>query len=134
MIKNYQDMYANVVNVKTKWDRILELHRYITILNIQIEDGAGDKEKEYKQAIEKHRKEIKKLNDELLQYNDSDFFSKRFELIKSILTRNNCTEPQFLDPTFWEECVDINEINEFLNICINKDFEANSKKQVAVER
>ena len=71
-------------------------------------------------------KYIEKTN-AIRENGDEYFFNKRLELIFLLLKKNGVTDEKFFDPDFWDNCVDPNDILDFLTVAIFKD---ESKKKL----
>lgn len=75
--------------------------------------------------------ELKEKLEAILDGNGSEAFEKRrIELCIKVLTNNGFSKTdKFTQYDFWSECVDIESINEFLAVAINKDIERAVKKK-----
>lgn len=80
--------------------------------------------KEQKSLLEK----IKLLSTRIENVSKSDFFEKRFELIKKILVHNKCTDEDLLNAEFWDDYIEPSEMTSFINSAVSKD-DTDSKKK-----
>lgn len=75
--------------------------------------------------------DLKDRLEAILDGNGSEAFEKRrIELCIKVLINNGFSKTdKFTHYDFWSECVDIESINEFLAVAINKDIERAVKKK-----
>lgn len=83
-----------------------------------------------KNRVRELEKKMKEFEQEIFKFSKTDFFKRRFELIKLVLENNGVAEERFLTLDFWDKCVDANDLVQFLDDVAYKDFE--DKKKVVM--
>lgn len=74
--------------------------------------------------------ELEKIVEQIQSIGTPDFFGRRYGLIKRMLVDNGVKESdKIASREFWEDCVDVEELLEFLRTAINKDIEGPNVKK-----
>ena len=74
--------------------------------------------------------ELNQIVEQIQSVGTPDFFGRRYELIKRMLIDNGVKESdKIVSREFWEDCVDVEELLEFLRTAINKDIEGVNVKK-----
>lgn len=74
--------------------------------------------------------ELNDIIEQIQNIGTPDFFGRRYELIKRMLIDNGVKESdKIVSREFWEDCVDVEELLEFLRTAINKDIESENVKK-----
>lgn len=116
MIKEYNEILQIVHQVRIDWYKFQEKLAVRKELQEDLEKN--------KDRIDFLEKEIVSLGDKLKSNGETDFFERRFRLIKKILLRNSIPETdKLMDFDFWDECVDPNVLIDFLDEVIWKDID-----------
>ena len=118
MIHNYTELNRTIKKVETS-------SMNLAIAKNKLEtDSSLPKEKQIELM-----KIINTESDEIIKLTGMDYFNKRFDLIKDLLTRNGYKETEpFMSFDFWDLNVEPSEINEFLKTCMFKDIEPGKKQ------
>jgi len=106
--------------VKARWNKISDLTTEIAALNIERPDG-------YKEQVHERKAQIDALTKSILEYSNGSFFTRRFELVKTILEDNGVKDEKFLSSDFWNKNVEPDKLISFLDAVIYKDID---KKKV----
>jgi len=116
MLKQYNNIVSDMMDIKKMWDRISNLNSII---------AANKKEK--KNNIGIYKDEINELTEKIKNFNKEDFFKLRFDLLCDILSKNLVKNKKYYDYEFWNNDVDSSVLVKFLDEIISKDL---SKKKV----
>jgi hypothetical protein len=121
MLKDFNEIQTKVNKVLQSWQKIKEYESKMEdVRNLKIDVS----------EVKKMTEEMKKESADIKGIGESDFFKMRFNLIQSILKKNGYNKNEdFNTFEFWEECVEPSSLINFLNECINKDFD-NVKKKI----
>lgn len=110
--------------------KLLEITNSIKELEGKLQDKIGsittesteEEVKRVNKEIDKISSDIEKISKKAKSIDYTEFFNKRFDLIKRILIRNGYNDgKQYLTFKFWDENVDPGNILEFLKSCVFKD-------------
>ena len=122
MLREYSENQLIALRANAAHNRMVLIEEEMAIASREKLDG-------YKDVIKKFNIEHKECLDVILEFNDNNFFSDRFELIKRILTDNGYKNDLILmDDDFWDSKVDPYDFADFLDKAINKD--SNDKKKI----
>jgi hypothetical protein len=81
-------------------------------------------------AIEKLGEDLQKIAAEIESIGSDSFFKRRADLINKILVQNGVKQGDILlNPNFWEECVDVDVMLDFLKSAVNKDLSVSTEKK-----
>lgn len=69
----------------------------------------------------------KELENEFKNYSKTDYFKRRFELIKDILEFNGCDNDMLYEYKFWDRKVTQKEINRFIDFVFDKEVKDDKK-------
>lgn len=120
--EDYSQIQKEILTVQKKWNNIKGLEQEIYLL-------IETKEKNCEEAIQNFKDEIDKLENEIRNSKVNNLLERRFKLIKDILIDNGYeSDSELMTFEFWSNSVDAATINEFLELCIWKDFD--KKKRV----
>ena len=106
--------------VKSRWNKISDLTTEIAGLQIERPDG-------YREQVREKKEQIDALTKSILEYSNGSFFTRRFELVKTILEDNGVKDEKFLSADFWNKSVEPDVLIKFLDAAIYKDID---KKKV----
>ena len=103
--------------VLDNWNKINDNMSKIAAMAKEKPDG-------YKKELKKIELENKELSNEITQYNTEgdDFFRKRYEIMKDILTVNGEKNEKYLSFDFWDNQVDASEMMLLIYEIANKDM------------
>jgi hypothetical protein len=113
---------SDIYHIKDIFSKRLEAMSEISAMK---NNGKPDKFK-----VKQLETKMKEFEQEIFKFGKTDFFKRRFELIKLVLENNGVTEERFLTLDFWDKCVDANDLVQFLDDVAYKDFE--DKKKVVM--
>ena len=83
-----------------------------------------------KESPESIEAEIESISEQITNIGTPDFFGRRYDLIRRLLIDNGVKDSDKLTSReFWEDCVDVNELLDFLKTAINKDTESPNVKK-----
>lgn len=116
VVREFNAIMQVVYEAKNDWEKFLD--------RVALRKHLHETKPDEKDKIEFLEKEIVELSDKLKQTGDSNFFQRRFELIKHILIDNGIKQgDKMLTFEFWDECVSADDLVEFLEMVVWKDIE-----------
>ena len=118
-IREYNEILKVVHQVRLDWHEFQEK----LALRKVLQDDKNNEDK-----IKFIEKEIVELGEKLKANGETDFFERRFNLIKKILLKNGIPETdKIMSLDFWDDCVEPSVLIEFLDEVVWKDMD---KKKV----
>jgi hypothetical protein len=120
-----QELVHRIESIKSEVAIVLQRPNEISAMDI------SQKEKdvllnESIKDLNDYSNQIKKITATIETYNDGKFYRKRFDVIKTILTRNRITDERILSFEFWEKNTDERAIIDLLDLFYYKDIKKNS--------
>lgn len=119
-VDEFSAISACAAVVKSRWNKISDLTTEIAGLQIERPDG-------YKEQVRERKEQIDALTKSILEYSNGSFFTRRFELVKTIIEDNGVKDEKFLSADFWNKSVEPDVLIKFLDAAIYKDID---KKKV----
>ena len=120
MIKEFNEIQKKVNMVIASWQKLKQYEEKMEdVANLKIDVG----------EVKKMTEEMKVESAAIKGIGESDFFKMRFNLIQDILKKNKYNKDEDYNTfEFWDECVTPPDLINFLNECINKDYDTSKKK------
>lgn len=119
---DYAKIQKDIYEVQIKWNHIKALQEEVNLL-------LSEKNKINIEAIKEFKEEIEKATNEINKIKMNDIIDRRFKLLSDILIDNGYgNDAELTNKDFWDNCVEPQIINEFIEIAVNKDID--KKKQV----
>jgi len=116
VMKEYNEIISEVHKTQRLWDEIVFLMADRKSVSINRAEG-------YQSRIDEIDAEILSKSGSIEKISESNIFTRRFELLKTILTDNAVKDEKLFDFNFWDRCVDPSDMNDFLTQCVFKDID-----------
>ena len=111
---DFNDIQSSIIEITKRWNEYSAIKEEITLL-------LKNKPENFKEDSKLFTARIKEIEDSIKDY--ADIPDKRLKLVKHILIDNGYKDSELMDSAFWDECVEPETINEFLDVVINKDID-----------
>jgi hypothetical protein len=112
---------------------VAEVHDFSKTLSMLVDEIGtliAQKKSDNKEKVKSLISEKERIEEHIRGIDSEKFFTDRFALIKKLLEKNGISDEKFLTREFWEEDVDVSDLNNFLETVIYKDFGGSKKKAV----
>lgn len=120
--REYNALMRDANKVKDQWDNMQNILTENAQLKLEKPEG-------WKEKVSENEKEYLSYTNAIIEVGESNFFDRRFDLIKTILIDNGYENDQELMTfDFWDRQVDPNEINRILMKIVYKDLTGSQKK------
>lgn len=116
--KDFNAIQSAIIEISKRWNEYNAIKEEITLL-------LKNKPENFKEDSKLFTARIKEIEESIKDY--ADIPDKRLKLVKQILIDNGYKDSELMDSDFWDEHVEPETINEFLDVVINKDID---KKKV----
>ena len=88
------------------------------------------------ELTEEKKQELKeediKCTEKILEFNENNYFKKRFDVLEKILIDNGHKDNEMLmDVNFWNDCVEPSELLKFMTNAVYKDIDPKKKVRIA---
>lgn len=122
IVKKHTQVIMDAGEVTQNFHQIQNNENKIVALR-SLNTKAKDKEekKNNKEEIAALTAENKRLALLIAETGDSDYFDRRFDIIKTLFEQNGITDEKFLSYEFWDNCVDYTDLMRFLRDIVEKD-------------
>jgi len=121
-LKDYAVISSMAENARFTNNKISDLTSKIAAVKVNKKDG-------WELEVEKLESEVDDCIEIILEYNNNNYFAKRFDLIKRILTDNKYGDnEQLMSIDFWDDCIDPFDLVDFMATVIYKDIDTKKKQ------
>ncbi len=122
--RDIDELSAKQFDVSEKWKTLIGMGQKMVQLKADKPDG-------YKEEVKALKSESDDLKIEIVSYGNDVYLSDQYELIQKILKDNKVTDGVLMNKDFWENCVDVEEIGNFLHAVSHKDDYLKKKPETA---